>query len=268
MIEIKDFEGLIYRVENNVATLTLNRPDVRNALSRRLYAEIESAFRHVQADPEVRCVILTGTDPAFCSGEDLRDMRAGGSNPDGLARMRQPRPEPTFAAIPILDCDRPIIAAVNGPAVGWGMELTLLADIRIASANARFSEIFIKRGLIADMAGMSRLPRIVGPQKAAELLFTGDMIDATEAARIGLVTKVVPHGELMTEARALAGRIAANAPLALRYTKEALRRAIYGDYRELGTWITGTYGVLFATEDHREGVASFLEKRAPVFKGK
>lgn len=268
MIEINQFESLLYRVEDHIATLTLNRPDVRNALSRRLYAEIESAFRHIQADPEVRCVILTGADPAFCSGEDLRDMRAGDGNPEGLARMRQPRPQPTFAAIPILECDRPIIAAVNGAAVGWGMELTLLADIRIASEAAKFCEVFVKRGLIADMAGMSRLPHLVGPAKAAELLLTGDMIDAAEALRIGLVTKVVAHSALMQEARALAARIAVNAPLALRYTKEGLRRAIYGDYRELGSWITGTYGTLFATEDHREGVQSFLEKRPAVFKGR
>jgi enoyl-CoA hydratase/carnithine racemase len=167
-----------------------------------------------------------------------------------------------------LECDKPVIAAVNGAAVGWGMELALYADIRIASEAARFAELFIKRGLVCDVGGFYRLPAIVGPAKAAELLFTGDPIDAAEALRIGLVSEVAPHGDLMARARAMAARIAVNPPLALRYMKDGLRRATYGNPREIGAWAIETIRTLMTTEDHREGVASFLEKRAPVFSGR
>jgi enoyl-CoA hydratase/carnithine racemase len=167
-----------------------------------------------------------------------------------------------------LECDKPLIAAVNGPAVGWGMELALYADIRLASERARFAELFIKRGLVCDVGGFTRLPAIVGPAKAAELLFTGDPVDAAEALRIGLVTAVTPHEELMARARALAGRIAANAPLALRYMKEGLRRGANGDPREVGAWAIETIRRLMRTEDHKEGVAAFLERREPVFNGR
>jgi enoyl-CoA hydratase/carnithine racemase len=147
------------------------------------------------------------------------------------------------------------------------MELALYADIRIASEHARFSEMFIKRGLVCDVGGFYRLPAVVGPAKAAELLFTGDIIDAAEAERIGLVSKVVAHDELMEEAYALAHRIAVNPPLALRFMKEGLSRSAYGDPREIGAWAISAIRRLMDTEDHKEGVASFLEKRAPVFTG-
>lgn len=264
MIDPKEFQHTLYAVRDHVAEITLNRPQRRNALNPRAYAEIEAAFRAVQADSDVRCVIVTGADPAFCAGEDVKEMMTGERRPEMTKTVRHP---PTPAAMAALECDRPVIAAVNGPAIGWGMELALYADIRIASERASFSEMFIKRGLIADVGGFYRLPAIVGPAKAAELLFTGDAVDAAEALRIGLVTEIAPHDDLLARARALASRIATNAPLALRYMKEGLRRWSYGDPREIGSWTIETLRMLFQTEDHREGVASFLEKREPVFKG-
>lgn len=262
------FETVLYTVSDHVAVVTLNRPDRRNALNRRAYAELGSAFKAAQADEEVRVVVVTGADPAFCAGEDVKDMMTGEEREASVRALTAVRPKPTPTAIDILSCDRPVIAAVNGPAIGWGMELALFADIRLASERAAFSEMFIKRGLISDIGGLWRLPAIVGPSRAAELLFTGDVIDAGTAAEIGLVSRVVGHADLPAETMALARRIAQNAPLALRYMKEGLRRARHADLEDIGGWVSSTLGTLFQTEDHREGVQSFLEKRDPQFKGR
>ena len=223
-ISLTELETLTWQLEGGVATVTLDRPERHNALNRRGYDELTAVFEHAQQNDDVRCVVVTGNDPSFCAGDDVKELMAGQQTAQA-ARPVDVRPEPTGAAVRILECDKPVIAAVNGAAVGWGMELALFADIRVASQKARFGELFVKRGLVSDVGGIWRLPRLVGLSRAAELLFTGDIIDAAEAERIGLVSRVVPHEELLDAALELASRIAANPPLAVRFLKEGLRRS-------------------------------------------
>jgi enoyl-CoA hydratase/carnithine racemase len=259
-----EFTCTLYQVKDHICRITLNRPSRRNALNRRAYDEIEAAFRGACADPQVRCVIITGADPSFCSGEDVKEMMTGEDAP----RAPRVKFEPTPAAMAVIECDKPVIAAVNGPAVGWGMELALYADIRIVSEKAIFAELFIKRGLVCDVGGFWKLPQLVGQAKAAELLFTGEPVNAKEAVRIGLASQITAHQDVVRAAEHLARRIAANPPLALVAMKQGLRKAAPGDPRELGAWAIETIYRLFATEDHREGVKSFLEKRPAVFVGR
>lgn len=246
----------------DVEVLTLDRPGARNALTHTTYRELEQAVRATSA----RCLVITGADPAFCAGDDVRQVMAPAgerASGGGLADLGL-----TPAADALLGTDVPVVAAVNGAAVGWGMELALLADIRIASHHARFGELFVKRGLCCDVAGLGRLTSLVGRERAAELLFTGRIVDADEAGAIGLVSRVVPHDDLMPTALRLAGQIAANPPLAVRALKQGLRRALDPDWQALGRWVGTTLTDLFRTEDHREGVASFLERREPHFVGR
>jgi len=246
-----------------VEILTIDRPEQRNALTFRTYAELEHAVRNTSA----RCLVITGAGTAFCSGDDVRQVMGGG---DGRAgeRLAAAAPRLTPAAEALLMSNVPIVAAVNGAAVGWGMELAMMCDLRVASERAKFGELFVLRGLCCDVAGLSRLASLVGREKAAELLYTGDVIDAKEAERIGLVSRVVPDAQLMETAVALATKIASNPPLAVRRLKAGLREALDPDWTTLGEWVSRSLGELFKTEDHREGVKSFLEKRAAKYVGR
>ncbi|MBU2548337.1 MAG: enoyl-CoA hydratase/isomerase family protein [Proteobacteria bacterium] len=264
-----DFGEILYETKDHVALITLNRPQARNALTMKTYGEVVAALERIEADPEIRAAVITGAGTGFCSGDDVKQVML---DPQEVERRRerakaQVRAEPTPAAAALMSMSKPIIAAVNGPAVGWGMDLALMCDIRMASPRAKFGEIFVLRGLIPDLGGIYWLPRIVGLSKAYELLFTGEVIDAEEALKIGLVSRVVPPEALLDEALALAQRIAANPPLAVRRIKEAVRRGLDYDLQALGEYVTSSLGVLFATEDHKEGAMAFLEKRAPKFKG-
>ncbi|MBO0855422.1 MAG: enoyl-CoA hydratase/isomerase family protein [Nocardia sp.] len=250
-------EDITYAEEGHVGVLTLNRPDVHNALRRKTYDELDELVRTTTA----RVLVITGTGRSFCSGDDVRELMNGGEAPP----VAEPRITP--AAGTLLHTDVPVIAAVNGAAVGWGMELALLADVRIAAASARFGELFVKRGLVSDVAGLGRLAQVIGRERAAELLFTGDLIGAERAERIGLVGRVVDDGQLMPSALELAHKIAANPPLAVAALKRGLRRALDPDWDDLGRWVTTTLMDLFTTADHREGVQAFLEKREPRYTG-
>jgi enoyl-CoA hydratase len=246
--------------EGNVEIITIDRPAVRNALTLESYAQLEAAVRSTTA----RCLVITGSDPAFCSGDDVRAVMGGGERKTPVIV----KPRLTPAADALLYSNVPIVAAVNGAAVGWGMELTMMCDIRVASEKAKFGELFVLRGLCTDVAGIGRLAQLVGREIAAEMLFTGDVIDATHAKEIGLVSRVVPHDQLMTEAVGLAAKIADRPPLAVAKIKEGLRLALDPDWTSLGEWVSTSLSALFQTDDHREGVKSFLEKRAPVYTGR
>lgn len=253
--------------DDHVGTITLNRPDARNALTWGMYADLERLIREAPSTG-ARCLVVTGADPAFCSGDDVRQVMGGGAEGKAPLSPAERTPRLTPAADALLHCDLPVVAAVNGAAVGWGMELAMMADIRVASERARFGELFVLRGLVSDVAGVGRLAQLVGRERAAELLFTGDVIDAASAHTAGLVSRVVAHDDLLPTAHALAARIAANPPLAVQQLKAGLRRAVDPDWHDLGAWVSATLANLFTTADHREGVRAFLEKRPPVFEGR
>ena len=256
------YEEVIYETDGDVGILTLNRPDARNALTHTTYAELEDVVRTTTA----RCLIITGADPAFCSGDDVKQIMAAAGPKIASGLRAEPRLTPAAGAL--LQTDTPVIAAVNGAAVGWGMELAVMADIRVASEKAKFGELFVKRGLCCDVAGIGRLTQLVGRETAAELLYTGRVIDAATAKELRLVSRIVPHEQLLPTALELAHEIAANPPLAVQELKKGLRLALDPDWDDLGKWVSSTLGQLFQTEDHREGVASFLEKREPNYVGR
>lgn len=245
----------------HVDVITIRRPEARNALTHTTYAELEDAVRTTSA----RCLVITGEDPAFCSGDDVKQIMVAAGERVADRLRREPRLTP--AADALLNTDVPVIAAVNGAAVGWGMELALMADIRVASDRARFGELFVKRGLNCDVAGLGRLAALVGREVATELLFTGRVIDAAEARDVRLVSRLVGHDELMPTALALAHEIAGNPPLAVRRLKAGLRMALDPDWDDLGRWVSSSLAELFRTDDHREGVAAFLERREAHYKG-
>jgi enoyl-CoA hydratase/carnithine racemase len=261
-------EPLLIELRDHVALLTLNRPDTRNALSgEALFAAFEQMVERLNGDLSIRAAVLTGAGTAFCSGGNIVEMRertgmfAGDAEQiarqyrDGIQRI--PR---AFARLQV-----PIIAAVNGPAIGAGNDLACLCDIRIASTHARFAESFVKVGIVAGDGGCWLLPRIVGASHAAELALTGDTIDAVEALRIGLVSRVVAPQALIEEAMRVALRIAANPPEALRWTKRLLLQARTGTLDEALAAAGEFQGLAHHTADHAEAVNAFFEKRPPHF---
>jgi enoyl-CoA hydratase/carnithine racemase len=264
-------ENIIYKKDGHIVTVTLNRPEIRNAISDDdMITDLVNAIERISADNDVRCAILTGAGTAFSSGGNVKKMRDGGGMFAGSPYGIRNGYLQGIQRIPVAmyELEVPIIAAVNGPAIGAGCDLTCMCDIRIAGKSAKFAESFVKLGIIPGDGGAWFLPRAVGSSKAREMAFTGDMIDADEALDCGLVSKVVEDDKLMDAAMALAKRIAANPPHALRMAKRLLREGERTTLHTLLDMSASMQALAHKTEDHQEAVNAFLDKRAPVFKGK
>ena len=263
-----DYQDIIYTKEEGVATITLNRPDRRNAFSPEMSESISMAVQDAAKNNGVRVLVITGTGQAFCAGADVKAMAENASQPGGEEKGRDF--ERGHISLPFLlhKFEKPVIAAINGVAVGGGLDLALACDIRIASDKARFAEVFIRRGLIPAMGGIFFLPRLVGIDRACQLIWTGDMIDAKEAERIGLVTMVVAHEELEIATKDLAEKLAKGPPLAIQKAKRAIYEGLGMDLQSSLDYVASVVKELRKTEDHREGAIAFVEKREPVFKGK
>jgi len=263
-------DAVLYERDGGIVTLTLNRPEKRNPISERDVVDgVVAALGRIQADASARVVILTGAGSAFSSGGDLKAMEAAleerARNPAGTVAYYTDGIQRIPLAFEALDA--PVIAAVNGPAIGAGTDLACMCDLRVAAEEARFAESFVKLGIIPGDGGAWLLPRVVGFSKASEMAFTGDAIDAQEALACGLVSKVVPDAELLQAAKDLAARIAANPPHALRMTKRLLREGRHSSLASLLEFSAGLQALAHATADHKEAIAAFLGKRAPNFTG-
>ncbi len=258
------YETLIVERANGIATIVMNRPEARNALDLIMRREMLGVLDEVEADPSSRVVILTGAGGHFCSGGDVKTMRKPHTAAEGRGRVGMLNK----MVLRLVNFPLPTIAMVDGYAVGAGSNLALCCDLIVASDRAKFGELFCKIGLAADGGGTWLLSRVVGMARAKELVFTGDVIDAAEAARIGLVNRVVPAAALETTTRALAEKIAAGPPLALRLDKEMLNRAASTDLAAALEVEAFSQGLAIASEDHKEGVAAFFDKRPPKFTGR
>jgi enoyl-CoA hydratase/carnithine racemase len=262
------YKCLLYEMKDGVATLTLNRPVRLNALGDTLRDDLQDAVARASDDPEVRVMIVTGAGKGFCSGGDVKAMSERKESGAGRPVMEKVAPGRDRTVLALRDAPKPVIAAVNGAAAGAGFNLALCCDIRLASTAAKFSQAFVKRGLHPDWGGTYFLPRVVGTAKACELIFTGAIIDAEEALKLGIVSAVHPPEELLPAAQALARKIADGPPIAIRLAKRGIYHNLECDLRQALEYETFAQNICFDTEDAAEGIRAFVEKRSPSFRGR
>ncbi|CAH1669396.1 enoyl-CoA hydratase/isomerase family protein [Chelatococcus asaccharovorans] len=258
------FETLLYAIADGVGTITLNRPDALNATNDTLYRELSGLIGDIAGDRSVGAVVLTGAGRGFCAGADVKSM-----NPDAKLLDRRARHRWILRDIlqPLIALEKPVIAAVNGPAVGAGFNIALACDIVIASEKAVFSQIFTRLALVPDLGGLYLLTRVVGLNKAKELCFTAKKVTAEEGRELGFVNHVVPHDELMPRAQKLAAEIAAGPPTSLAMIKTLLNKSSTSSLEQMLEYESFAQTIAYTTPEHKEGVAAFREKRQPNFRG-
>ncbi len=256
------YETLLIEIEDRVGLIRLNRPEALNALNRQLLEELSDALTEMDASDRVRAVVVTGSERAFAAGADVKEMA-----PRSFVDMFV---EDIFAGPTeaIMRCRKPVIAAVAGYCLGGGCELAMLCDFILAADTAKFGQPEVNLGIMPGIGGTQRLTRFVGKSKAMEMCLSGRMMDAVEAERCGLVSRVVPASDLLRDARETAAKIAEKSPLAVRAIKEAISRSYETTLREGLLFERRLFNALFATEDQAEGMAAFTEKRTPHFRGK
>ncbi len=263
------FETIILEKSDNIATLTLNRPEKKNAINMAMERELAAALEDIGKDSDVRVMVLKAAgEKVFCSGGDIGDPERGtmGTTAQEISTGLQKLYRNIM--IPLFELSIPTIASVHGAASSWGFDLVLSCDLRLGSENARFSEGFTRVGLTPATGGVWLLPRVVGLPKAAELIFTSDMIHAREAEKLGVLNKVVPAEELEQETMALAAKIAKMPPMAIRLSKMQLRRGLQTDFAAALDLAAQCQGICITSEDSKEAISAMMEKREASFKGK
>ncbi len=262
------YETIRYEVSEGVATLTLNRPDVLNAVTEQMLTELADAIKQVKRDAAVRAVILTGDGRAFCAGQDLQSIRdgyTGGGSPPAFGNLLRKGYNPLI--LRMRNMEKPVLAAVNGVAAGAGCSLALACDLVLASDTAKFMQVFVRVGLVPDSGSLFFLPRLVGFARAMELCLRGEAVSAQDAERIGLVNRVVPQADLLKTAREWMIGLATGPGKAIGLIKRGLNRSLGSDLETMLEVEAQLQEIAGRTQDHREGVLAFLEKRAPKFSG-
>ena len=264
-----EFKDIIYTKKDHIATIMLNRPEVRNATSNKMVDEWVTAIEDARMDDDIRVLVVTGAGTAFCAGADVKDLTTGPFQQSSPAESRNNWRNGNHRIPRALQAlDKPYIGAINGPAAGWGMDLASMCDIRIASDEARVSMSYVRMGIAPGGGGCYFLPRIVGMSKALELIWTGRWVDAQEMLQIGYVSKVVPHEELSAATEAFAADLAKGPPVANQFAKRLAYRGWNSDL-DTALEMTELMKVInWTTEDSGEGLKAWLEKREPLFKGR